>query len=288
MRGMKWGWMIAGGLLTTMAGPVAGQVIHPQWSGDGTRIAFYERIDNRALLHVVNADGSGHEIVVDDNGYHANPSWSADGTALVTGSSPTGMRGTWDLFRYDLSTEQWTPLTQTAAREMHASVSPDGSRVAFVRMEDGGSDIWVLESDGTETQVTATAAQEFHPKWSPDGRRLVFDATVDRVARVHVYDFSTKTSTVLDGTNGRAVTPAFLGSDTIVFADLDGEKMSLFKSRIGSGTTERLTDLNGTAGGPFASPDGTKIAFHSDYSGAYAIHVLDLDTGEITQVSPGT
>jgi Tol biopolymer transport system component len=59
------------------------------------------------------------------------------------------------------------------------ALSPDGTRVAFHRMEaDGGGDVWMLDlSDAVQRWFTFERSQEnASPVWSPDGRRLVYRA----------------------------------------------------------------------------------------------------------------
>ncbi|MDE2659541.1 MAG: hypothetical protein OXI45_04960 [Acidobacteriota bacterium] len=50
------------------------------------------------------------------------------------------------------------------------SWSADGSAVAGVTREDGGSTVWVLDADGRSAQARATAERLSFPAWSPDGR----------------------------------------------------------------------------------------------------------------------
>ena len=49
----------------------------PDWSPDGTKIAFDNSRDG---IYVMNADGSGQTILTDNGGY---PSWSPDGTKIA-------------------------------------------------------------------------------------------------------------------------------------------------------------------------------------------------------------
>lgn len=60
-----------------------------------------------------------------------------------------------------------------------ASWSPDGKKLAFVRVADGKPQIFLLSLDGGEaTQLTKYKYGAGTPKWSPDGRYLLFSANI--------------------------------------------------------------------------------------------------------------
>jgi Tol biopolymer transport system component len=57
--------------------------------------------------------------------------------------------------------------------------SPDGSKVAFVRLRNVQtkkltSEIYVVRRDGTNLRRVTKGARDFFPSWSPDGSRLAF------------------------------------------------------------------------------------------------------------------
>ena len=112
------------------------------------------------------------------------------------------------------------------------SVSPDGSRAAFVRVnvtrdkEDYESSVWVAPTDGGESRRLTLGPRDAWPRWSPDGAQLLF------LRRVEV-----------DG----KIRPA-----QVFVLNLDG------------GEPRAWTDLPGGASGPAWSPDGKSIAFLSE------------------------
>lgn len=68
-------------------------------------------------------------------------------------------------------------LTSDPARELNASWSPDGTRIAFLSVEGTkASSIYVMNSDGTDrTRLTDPSIWAFgSPAWSPDGSRISF------------------------------------------------------------------------------------------------------------------
>ena len=109
-------------------------------------------------------------------------------------------------------------------------VSPDGSKVAFVRVtvnakKDGyDTAIWGVATSGTEEPYRLTSGiRDSSPRWSPDGKSLAFVRVTER--------------------DGRPDAP------------------QLFILPMSGGEAWQVTSLTRGAGGPVWSPDGKWIAF---------------------------
>ncbi len=58
--------------------------------------------------------------------------------------------------------------------------SPDGSRIAFLRAQEGPAQVWLLPAAGGEPeQLTRLPLGAGAPVWSPDGSKVAFAAPVD-------------------------------------------------------------------------------------------------------------
>ncbi len=111
-------------------------------------------------------------------------------------------------------------------------VSPDGSRVVFVRVtvnekKDGyNTAIWTVSTSGGETRQLTNGPRDTTPRWSPDGQYLLFTRAPEVSGRV--------------------------------------EQPQLFMLAMSGGEPFQFTTLPRGASGPQWSPDGTKILFYNN------------------------
>ena len=138
-------------------------VIYEKLTGDAgvfsTRIAYITRQGGRFELIVADADGSNPQAIVGSNEPLLSPSWSPDGSRIAyvslenrkpviyVQSTATGQRQVLANFRGSNSAPAW---------------SPDGRRLAVTLTKDGGSQIFLINADGTGVQRLLTLGRHRH------------------------------------------------------------------------------------------------------------------------------
>jgi len=222
----------------------------PAWSPDGSRIAFVRvgRAGVRAKLMSMDADGTARTIVLRDWRSIERPDWFPDGTKILFCSAGVN-------YRLFVVSPDGSGLTMVGKRRScDASVSPDGSKIAFVRFDKNlrHPNVWVMNSDGTGLTPITDDGHSTGPSWSPDGARIAF------------------------------IRSGGWGESEVFVMDADGTN----ESQLTAGARSKY--------GPTAwSPDGNLIAYHQTvYWDAYSstdVVTIAPDGSNATQVtdSPG-
>jgi hypothetical protein len=183
----------------------------PQFSPDGSRLAYHSwRSDKRGLV-AVDVSGSNERIVA-RNLEDQLPTWSPDGQKIIFLSRRSGQRAS-ELFVVPAAGDEatiigngeyptWGPDGRLAFKgwmstgvglrignadltgvealssdetDTAPAFSPDGKQIAFMSRRDGNWNIYVVRTDGTGlTQVTDDLAEDGLPAWSPDGKVVAF------------------------------------------------------------------------------------------------------------------
>lgn len=90
--------------------------------------------------------------VTDRPGYDNQPSFTADGAALLF----TSIRGDRqaDIYRFDLIARAESQLTRTEEAEYSATVMPDGDGFSVIQVEEDGTQrLWAFDMDGTNPRL---------------------------------------------------------------------------------------------------------------------------------------
>ncbi|HKN68932.1 MAG TPA: Ig-like domain-containing protein [Gemmatimonadaceae bacterium] len=157
-----------------------GQVI-ARGGGTATITATSEGISDAATVVVTELPGFAFDLIYDR--------WS--GTTVI---EPT-------LYRVDIRTVDATPHAMFDFwTSSNATASPNGDRIAFVGVDNGHTEIFLANADGSNAKrLTSGTLSADQPAWSPDGTRIAYRLSANfPPARIWAMN--------ADGTNQHAVT----------------------------------------------------------------------------------
>jgi Tol biopolymer transport system component len=237
-------------------------VIRPQWSPDGSRLAFTIGLDDGSWqVATIAPDGSDLQLLTSGPGIHEIPSWSPDGTWLAYDSADVGLddpkfRAT--LWRIGADGSGAALIGDPDTFDVEPRISPDGGQVAFMRVHpeaDWASEIVVRDlASGDERDVVPLGVPVEHPEWSPDGSSLIFNAQDSAPDATTIYTID------LNAPEGPPV---------IVLDPATGDGWGGVK--------------------PVYSPDGSHIVFVCVHGGEEGVCIMDADGTNVTPLvdNPG-
>ncbi|MEA2062336.1 MAG: BamA/TamA family outer membrane protein, partial [Gemmatimonadota bacterium] len=183
------------------------------------------------------------------------------------------------------------------------ALNPAGDQLAFISDKSGYIDIWLanaIDGRGAKKLVQGMRSPDFESfrflytslNWSPDGRLLTFVAKSGPDEAVYVYAMYSKKviHKFVFGLDG-VLTPCFSpDGEKIIFSGIDGGRSNLYQIVLETGELSQLTDDKYTQRDPAWSPDGSQIAFTTEYGPGtdldlllfsdYRIGLLDLQSGQ--------
>lgn len=226
----------------------------PVWSPDGRRLAFNTKLagaDSVAIVAITDADGS-HQIVLAAGDA---PDWSHDGESIAFSRA-----GQIWVMRVDGSGLR--QVTRSSTFKAGASWSPDGTRLAFILIQDPQSPIsprptiGIVNADGSNERIL-TPPGRVNVRIEPDGTRTVLETA--------------------DDANAPAWSPV---DDTIAFwSGIEQRYGQVWVIKADGSGSMQLTDdpSHRNSDDPSWSPDGRKILFGTGRSGRVELWVMNAD-----------
>src|ERR1700722_18043145 len=145
----------------------------PQWSPDGTQIAFTRmRVGEPLQIELVSSDGGTPQLVFPEARNQASPAWSGDGQSLIFGRLPWLESGknlpVW-LERIDLHTRELSEVPGSG--EMLApSMSPDGKFLSALHTV-SGQQVSVYDFEKAKWNILGSTTG-YRPAWTRDSSTL--------------------------------------------------------------------------------------------------------------------
>jgi Tol biopolymer transport system component len=170
-----------------------GRNMGPDWSSDGSKIAFYTHFDadNTWSIYVMDADGGNVTRLTNNSGdWDWSPQWSPDGTKLLFAR----------MYPSDYHSDIW--MINADGSDLHRvgpvigfgpKWSSDGEKIIYSGLA-GDYEIFSMDTSGAnQVQLTDNSAEDYWPSWSPDGSKILFVSNRD--GNFEVYTMNA------DGTN---------------------------------------------------------------------------------------
>ncbi len=259
-----------------------GHYAFPAWTHDSRFIAFARVAGPTQGLFMVPATGGAEiELLAADEGeVLQSPAFSPDGRWLMYARRAPGSERL-HLMRMDLGSRSVEPFPTSSAQPvtgLRPRFSPDGERVAFLRIDGGRWRIFVTTADGSMTRSVPTGDRPVTDfDWTPDGRALVV-AAGESVRRVDLGGLGDRILAMTRSTGGLSVA---VDAPLIAYSEGRWEKniwqWTPQRDRSAGGSTTRLIHSTGWDGAPTLSPDRRWIAFLSDRTGTLQLWIASAD-----------
>lgn len=233
------------------------------WASDGR--SAYLKVDSLGTIRIVRVTPNGRREELETTAWTYDLAAKPDSSDFIF----TFSRGLGYGSEMTLSQSNSRDVQQLYVDRFHylsfARYSPDGSRIAFIKIPDTATPftvgvLWVMDADTSNPRklADADAGHGYAANWSPDGEWIAF------VKRENPRDTSADQS-----------------PDSLI--------SNIYLVNVHSGEERQVTSLtNGRAETPHWSPDGNTLAFQTVLDGRMEVHFADILSGEISPLRLGS
>src|SRR5690349_17904161 len=266
-------------------------MIYEKLTGDvgvfSTRIAYVIKQGKKYSLQVADADGFNAQPVIEYTEPIISPAWSPDGTRLAYVSFENKKPV---VYVQTLATRTRKAVANFRGSNSAPAWSPDGRKLAVVLSVMGGSQIFLVNSDGSGglQRISQSSGIDTEPSFSPDGRYIIF--TSDRGGSPQIYRMA-----VTGSPSASAERLTFEGSYNVsphyspdgksfTFIHRNGDRFNVATQDIATRQVQLLTDSQFDESPSFA-PNGKIILYATEVRGRGILSAVSSDGKTRQQLS---
>ena len=183
------------------------------WSPDGSKIAFFAKIRDHALIIIDSNAGKVLRKIELPLVQAFSPSFSPNGEwVYFSAADKDTTRDIWAVYVGNSNEIKIQRITDNKNFATAPVVSPDGTKIVYVDQDDDFQHLFLYHvGEGEQEQLTFGPFNDGWPNWSDDGSTLVFASDeADGTWNLHTLELSTRTV--------RQWTEFLLGVKTPIFA----------------------------------------------------------------------
>lgn len=210
------------------------------------------------------AGGDSRRLTQNDDADYNFPSFAPDGKSVVY-VGKEGPDRSFEVYEMDFAGSV-NQLTDAEGDNAAPAISPDGSKIVFYRVLEGGmNSLWVMDRDGQNAHQIfgPPEGQGWDPTWSPDGSQILFASDLSGTIQLYVINVdgsNMQKITNIEGLRGRSD----WSSDGQAIASYVGNSWEREIVVINpDGSEPHLVTSGGNNLAPSFSPDGLWITFTS-------------------------
>jgi TolB protein len=228
-------------------------ILSPEWSPDGTRIAYASLEERGHQVVFVQDVASGRRKKVSSfKGLNGAPAWSPDGKSLAVTLSKDGNP---EIYVIDLISKKHRRLTNHWAIDTEPTWTPDGKTIIFTSDRGGRPQLYRVSSRGGQAErLTFEGQYNAKASVSQDGKKVTMVHRTNDDYQIAVMDLESGNLQVLtDGTLDESPSFAPNGS-MIIYATSEGARGILKAVSVDGRIHQRLTVPEGDVREPVWSP----------------------------------
>lgn len=147
--------------------PSGESIAYASWTFDSERDTY-----TVSSLELINLKTGTKKIISDGQSEYWRPIWTSDGNGLIYIRKETS---NFDIFHYDLSSDQESQLTNTPYDEWDPQVSPNGELMVYAARKNDNWDLYLMELKSMNTQqLTESSGDEWDPTFYFNDSTIIY------------------------------------------------------------------------------------------------------------------